>query len=466
MALQGVIAKFKRNDTNTMKNILLLGAGRSASSLIQYLLQHAAAENWHITIGDINVDHLRDKLAQLDFAKAIVFNVHDEAQRATEVSKADLVISLLPAIFHIEVARECMKQETHLITASYVSPEFRELHEEAKQKNLTILMESGLDPGIDHMSAMAVIQRVQRMGGKITSFKSYTGGLVAPESDNNPWNYKFSWNPRNVVLAGQGTAKYIKNGEYKYIPYHQLFKRTDELYVEGYGHFDGYANRDSLSYREHYGLQDIPTMLRGTLRRIGYCAAWDVFVQLGLTDDSYDLEGVGSMTNRSYLEAFLPPAAFAKETTRQRLSRYVGIVPESEIMEKLVWLGLFEDTPLEMQVATPAQVLEKILVGKWKLEPGDKDMIVMQHLFEYELNGEQHELTSSLVVLGDDEVQTAMAKTVGLPVGILAKLLLQGKIDRRGVVIPIYPDLYEPVLEELKRYGVDFVEEEKVRAIH
>lgn len=449
-----------------MKRILLLGAGRSASSLIQYLLQHAPTENWHITIGDINVDHLQDKTAGLGFVNTLVFNVHDEAQRATEVSNADLVISLLPAVFHIEVARECLKQEKHLITASYVSPEFRELHKEAVQKNLTILMESGLDPGIDHMSAMAVIHRVQGMGGTITSFKSYTGGLVAPESDNNPWNYKFSWNPRNVVLAGQGTARYIKNGEYKYIPYHQLFRRTDELYVEGYGHFDGYANRDSLSYREPYGLQNIPTMLRGTLRRIGYCAAWDVFVQLGLTDDSYTLEGVDRMTKRSYLEAFLPPAALPDETTQHRLSRYLGIAPEGDVMEKLVWLGLFTDEVIGLQAATPAQVLEKILVEKWRLEPGDKDMIVMQHLFEYELNGEQHELTSSLVVLGDDSVQTAMAKTVGLPVGILAKLLLQGKINRRGVVIPIYPDLYAPVLEELKGYGVDFVEEERVKMQH
>ncbi|MDX5419656.1 MAG: saccharopine dehydrogenase NADP-binding domain-containing protein [Hymenobacteraceae bacterium] len=448
-----------------MKRILLLGAGRSASSLIQYLLQNAPSENWQITIGDINVDHLQARISQLDFAEAIVFNVHDEAQRAAEVSKADLVISLLPAIFHIEVARECLKQEKHLITASYVSPEFRELHEEAKQKGLTILMESGLDPGIDHMSAMAVIERVQGMGGKITSFKSYTGGLVAPESDNNPWNYKFSWNPRNVVLAGQGTAKYIKNGEYKYIPYHQLFRRTDELYLEGYGHFDGYANRDSLSYREPYGLQDIPTMLRGTLRRIGYCAAWDVFVQLGLTDDSYTLEGVENMTNRSYLEAFLPPTASTDETVQQRLCRYLSLPAEGGVMEKIEWLGLFEDMPIGLQAGTPALVLEKILVGKWKLEPGDKDMIVMQHLFEYRLNDEQHELTSSLVVLGDDEVQTAMAKTVGLPVGILAKLLLHGKIDRRGVVIPIYPEIYEPVLEELKRYGIDFVEEEKVKAV-
>ena len=362
------------------------------------------------------------------------------------------------------MARECLRQEKHLITASYVTAEFRELHKEAKQKNLTILMESGLDPGIDHMSAMALIKQVQGIGGKITSFKSYTGGLVAPESDNNPWNYKFSWNPRNVVLAGQGTAKYIRNGEYKYIPYHQLFRRIEQLQVEGYGSFDGYANRDSLSYREPYGLRDIPTMLRGTLRRVGYCAAWDVFVQLGLTDDSYTLEGSENMTYRSFLEAFIPVATLEQETLQQRLSRYLGISAEGEVMQKLEWLGLFEETPVGLKAATPAQVLEKLLVSKWRLEPGDKDMIVMQHLFEYELEGTLHELKSSLVVLGDDEVHTAMAKTVGLPVGILAKLLLQGRIRRHGVVIPIYPELYEPVLEELKGFGIDFVEQERVVA--
>ncbi len=444
-----------------MKNILLLGAGRSASSLIAYLLQNAPTENWHIRIGDIVVSHLQPTIANLPFAEALVFDVHNAVQREAEVKKADLVISLLPAIFHIEVARECLKQEKHLITASYVSPEIKELHTEAQAKNITILMESGLDPGIDHMSAMAAIRHIQAKGGKLTSFKSYTGGLVAPESDNNPWHYKFTWNPRNVVLAGQGTAKYIKNGEYKYIPYHQLFSRTDEFYVEGYGHFEGYANRDSLSYREPYGLQTIPTMLRGTLRRPGYCAAWNVFVQLGLTDDSYTLEGSESMTNRSYLEAFLPPA-YNGETTEKRLANYTGIEEFGEIMQKLAWLDFFEETPLNMPSATPAQVLEKILKEKWQLQPGDKDMIVMQHLFEYELSGEKRELTSSLVVKGDDEVQTAMAKTVGLPVAILAKLLLQGKITHRGVVIPIHFELYEPVLKELKSYGVDFLEKDAI----
>ncbi|MCX2738856.1 saccharopine dehydrogenase C-terminal domain-containing protein [Pontibacter anaerobius] len=445
-----------------MKKILLLGAGRSASSLIKYLFDNATAEDWHITIGDITISHLEPIVGPIAFAETITFNVHDAKQRATEVKKADLVISLLPAVFHIEVARECLKQEKHLITASYVSPDFLALHAEAQKKNLTILMESGLDPGIDHMSAMRVIRSIKDAGGKLTSFKSYTGGLVAPESDNNPWNYKFTWNPRNVVLAGQGTAKYIKNGQYKYIPYHKLFQRTDAFYVEGFGHFEGYANRDSLSYREPYGLLDIPTMLRGTLRRSGYCEAWDVFVQLGLTDDSYTLDGSEHMTYRTFVESFLPPAISPDQSMAERVSLYLGTPLEGEVMQKLVWLGLFEDTPVGLDAATPAQVLEKILKEKLSLEPGDKDMIVMQHQFGYEMNGELREITSTLVALGEDEVQTAMAKTVGLPVGILAKLLLQGKISHRGVVIPIYPELYEPVLAELEQYGIGFVETERV----
>lgn len=445
-----------------MKNILLLGAGRSASSLIRYLFNHAPTEEWQITIGDIVVADLQALVEPLPFARAIVFDVHNEEQRIGEVSKADIVISLLPAAFHLEVARECVKQGKHLITASYATPAFQVLQQEAKEKGLTFLMECGLDPGIDHMSAMAVIHGIKQQGGKLLSFKSYTGGLVAPESDNNPWRYKFTWNPRNVVLAGQGTAKYIVDGQYKYIPYHQLFKQTKDIFVEGYGTFEGYANRDSLSYRELYGLQDIPTMLRGTLRRKGYCQAWDAFVQLGLTDDSYILNSSENMTYRGFVESFLPPAVEVCQTTEQRLSKFLRIDENSEVMQKLKWLDLFTDTSVALSNATPAQVLEKILKEKWQLEPGDKDMIVMQHLFEYEWKGEKKEVSSTLVVTGEDEVHTAMAKTVGLPVGILTKLVLQGKVKHHGLVVPVYPDLYEPVLEELKQFGIELIEKETV----
>ncbi|WP_161888818.1 saccharopine dehydrogenase C-terminal domain-containing protein [Pontibacter russatus] len=445
-----------------MKRILLLGAGRSVSSLIKYLCDNAPAENWTIRIGDISVAHLQPLTEAIPCVDIMAFDVQNGRQLSEEVGQADLVLSMLPAAFHIVVARECLKQGKHLITASYATPALKELHAAAEEQNLIFLMESGLDPGIDHMSAMAVIQRIQAAGGRLTSFKSYTGGLVAPESDTNPWRYKFTWNPRNVVLAGQGTAKYIKNGSYKYIPYHQLFRRTEAIYVEGYGDFEGYANRDSLSYRELYGLRGIPTMLRGTLRRPGYCAAWDALVQLGLTDDSYTLEGAERMTYRSFVEAFLPPSTDAKQSVAERISLYINLPADGEVMEKLAWLGLFEDTPVALAAATPAQVLEKLLKEKWALAPGDRDMIVMQHLFEYEIGGEKREASSTLVATGDDEVHTAMAKTVGLPVGILTKLLLQGKIKRSGVLIPLYPELYEPVLEELKQHGIDFVEKERL----
>ncbi|TXK45924.1 saccharopine dehydrogenase [Pontibacter qinzhouensis] len=445
------------------KKILLLGAGRSATVLISYLLEHAAAAGWELTIGDVEVQHLQPVLAAKAFAKAIVIDVQEPTQRAAEVENADVVISLLPAAFHEVVARECLQQGKHLLTASYMSPAIQSLHEEALQKDILILMEAGLDPGIDHMSAMAALHQIRAKGGELLSFKSFTGGLVAPESDNNPWHYKFTWNPRNVVLAGQGTARYIEAGTYKYIPYHQLFTRTEKVEVAGYGVFEGYANRDSLSYRKLYGLQHIPTMLRGTLRKEGFCEAWNTFVQLGMTDDTYLLDSTINLTKCSFLESFLPPAAVPGLPVQQRVASYLQLPQEHEVLQKLAWLGLFSEEPLQVQNATPAQVLEKLLKEKWSLSPGDKDMIVMQHQFVYELAGEQHELVSWLVVQGEDEVQTAMAKTVGLPVGILAKLLLQGKITKRGVAIPTDKELYKPVLQELQEFGVKFSEKEQVK---
>lgn len=282
---------------------------------------------------------------------------------------------------------------------------------------------------------------------------------MAPESDNNPWHYKFTWNPRNVVLAGQGTAKYIENGTYKYIPYPQLFRRTETFQIDGFGSFDGYANRDSLSYREPYGLQNIPTMLRGTLRRPGYCQAWQVLVQLGLTDDTYALEDAAHMTYRALVESLLP-ASSPGTNLKEKVATYVGLAPEAEELRLVEWTGLFDEVPIGLENATPAQALEKLLVQKWKLSPGDKDMIVMLHQFEYELKGARKKLTSSLVVLGDDEVHTAMAKTVGLPVGIATKLLLEGKLPAKGVVVPLQAELYEPILEELEQFGVRFTEQE------
>ena len=440
-------------------NVLLLGAGRSATVLISYLFRQANISGWQVTVADLEVTHV--PIPDQEHVRIISLNIQEEAPLTAEVQQADLVISMLPAFFHPVIARLCLKLRKNLITASYVTPELKQLHQEAKTAGLSFLMESGLDPGIDHMSAMALLNNIRRKGGKIISYKSYTGGLVAPESDTNPWHYKFTWNPRNVVLAGQGTAKYLEDGQYKFIPYHQLFNRTEPLTIFNMGEFDGYANRDSLLYQEPYGLQEVQTLIRGTLRRRGYCQAWHLLVQLGLTDDSYLLPESQELTYREFLESYLPATPIKETDWLSRVANYLNIPPESEALKLLHWLE-FAEEPIGLNQATPAQVLEKLLLQKWQLEPQDKDMVVMQHLVTYELNGKRKELTSSLVVLGEDQSQTAMAKTVGLPVGIAAKLILEGKIKRTGIVIPTHPDIYEPILSELKTYGITFIETERL----
>lgn len=441
-----------------MKNILMLGAGRSSYSLIRYLVEHAPKFDWQLTIADQNIDFVLSKVGDSPSVEAKVFNVLDEEQVHFEVEKADLVISMLPARFHHIVAMACIQHGKHMVTASYVSPEVKRLEEEAKQKGVLFLNEIGLDPGLDHLSSMKTIDRLKGAGYKMHCFESFTGGLVAPESDNNPWGYKFTWNPRNVVLAGQGTAvKFRQENNYKYIPYQKLFRRTEIIEIEGYGRFEGYANRDSLKYIEEYGLHGIPTIYRGTLRRPGFCRAWDAFVQLGATDDSYIVEGSEEMTYREFINSFL--AYNPHDSVELKLMHYLKIDQDSDLMDKLSWLGIFENTRVGLKNATPAQILEKILQEKWSLEPEDKDMIVMWNKFEYIDHQHQKQLfTSHMVVKGENHNETAMAKTVGLPLAIATKMILTGKINLSGVHIPTSAEIYEPVLKELEKYGITFVE--------
>ncbi len=443
-----------------MKKILVIGAGRSSSSLIKYLLENAEKENWYIKVGDMNLELAKEKVAGYERGEAFQFNALDADQRAKEVKNSDFVVSMLPARFHIEVVKDCIKFKKDVITPSYVSKEMKALDEEARQAGIIIMNEIGVDPGIDHLSAKKVLDEIAEMGGEMTCFESFTGGLVAPESDDNPWNYKFTWNPRNVVLAGQGgAAKFIQEGKYKYIPYHKLFRRTEIIEVEGNGRFEGYANRDSLKYRAVYGLEDIPTIYRGTLRRVGFSRAWNVFVQLGATDDSYILEGSKDMTKRDFINSFL--AYNPHDSVELKLRHYLKIDQDDEIWFKLVWLGIFENTPLNLKEdATPAQILQKILEDKWTLAPDDKDMIVMWHKFGYKLNGEDKEIHSSMTYIGKDQTYTAMSDTVGLPVGICAKMILNGTIQLKGVQIPIHKEIYTPVLKELETYGIKFNEVE------
>ena len=440
-----------------MKKILVIGAGRSAVTLIKYLLDNAKSNNWMVIVADYSEELAKSAVVEHEQGKAIFFDVNNAEQREEEIKNTDIVISMLPASLHVVVAEDCVRLKKNLVTASYVSAQISGLDEAAKQAGVLILNEIGLDPGIDHMSAMQVIDKIKANGGVLTSFKSFCGGLVHPDYDNNPWNYKFTWNPRNVVLAGQGTAQYIENGEYKYIPYPKLFERIEKMSVLDAGEFEGYANRDSLSYRKAYGLEDIPTLFRGTLRRSGYSSAWNIFVQLGMTDDTYKIENSENISNRDFLNMFLP---FDTELTlEQKLCNEFRLDTDSSIFNKISWLGIFENTKVGLKDASPAMLLEAILEEKWALAAEDKDMIVMQHQFEYTQNGAEQKLNSSLVVFGDDPRYTAMAKTVGLPAAIATKLILNGEISATGVLIPTTKDIYVPVLEELATYGINFVEE-------
>jgi saccharopine dehydrogenase (NADP+, L-glutamate forming) len=439
-----------------MKTILILGAGRSSSSLITYLLDQAALHQWHVVVGDASLEMARQKIGSHPSGRAVEFDIQ-QPKSAEVIAGADVVVSLLPPPFHPIVAVNCLKYNKHMLTASYISDEMKAFDEEARAKGLIFINECGLDPGIDHMSAMQVIDRIRLRGGELISFESFTGGLIAPETDpENPWRYKFTWNPKNVVMAGQGTAKYLQEGKFKYIPYQQLFKRITDVHVPGLGDFEGYANRDSLKYIDTYKLSGISTMLRGTLRNKGFCTAWNVFVQLGCCDDTYEMEGVDTMTHADFLNAFLDGKG---KTIEEKILDYNHLVANNEI-KFLHWSGFFDQEPVGLSKGTPAQVLEHILNKKWKLNSGDKDQIVMWHRFIYEQKGKQHEIQASLVATGADSIYTAMAQTVGLPLGIATKLLLQGKIKARGVVIPITSEIYNPVLEELKTMGIELNERE------
>lgn len=440
-----------------MQTILILGAGLSSASLIGYFLDHAAGQ-WKLRVGDIDPEKAQLRIGNHPSGEAFAFDVFHPAQRRAEISAASLVISLLPARMHHLVAETCVEIGRNLVTASYLTPAIRTLHDAAKEKGIVLMNECGVDPGIDHMSAMQGIHRIRKEGGTLLSFESNTGGLVAPGYENNPWQYKFTWNPRNVVLAGSEGARFLHNGKFKYIPYHKVFQRIETIQVPGLGAFEVYGNRDSLAYRETYGLENLQTMFRGTIRRPGFCEAWDIFVQLGATDDTYVMEETEQMTHREFINSFM---AYQTEIPIEtKLARYMGFREDSEMMKRLQWLGIFDNKKIGVAGLTPAKVLQKILEQKWKLEPGDKDMIVMQHQFDFLKNGEHIKRYATMVHIGKASPRTAMSDTVGLPLAMTARRILEGSYNEPGVQLPITPNIYDPVLKELETCGIRFIEEE------
>ena len=443
-----------------MREILIVGAGKSTSVLIQHLLNQAEKEDLFLKIGDLDLENAKKACGNHPRCEAFALDVFKAESREPAIKSATIVISMLPARFHIEVARDCLKYGKSMVTASYISKEMRALDEEVKKKGLVFMNEIGVDPGIDHMSAMKVIDDIRDKGGKMLLFESFTGGLVAPESDTNLWNYKFTWNPRNVVVAGQGgVAEFIQEGKFKYIPYHRLFRRTEFLEIEGFGKFEGYANRNSLDYQSIYGLEDVLTLYRGTIRRVGFSRAWNMFVQLGMTDDSFVMNDSENLSYRDFVNSFLPYSP--TDSVELKMRHQLKIDQDDIMWDKLTELDLFNPNKMiGVKNATPAMALQQILMGKWTLSPDDKDMIVMYHKFGYELNGERKQIDSTMVHLGKNQHETAMAKTVGLPVALATIMILNGNISTPGVQLPIQREVYEPVLKALEDHNITFKEAE------
>jgi saccharopine dehydrogenase (NADP+, L-glutamate forming) len=430
---------------NFIKNILLFGAGKSATVLIDYLKKKSAEKNWLLTVADNNLEVVQSKLGNHPNTHAIQINIENAIQRKQLVSKADIVISMMPPLLHYPIAMDCIEFSKDLLTASYTDIKIQALSNEINERGLLFLCEMGLDPGIDHMSAMQLIHGIKSKNGIIRSFKSHCGGLVAPENDDNPWHYKISWNPRNVVLAGKSGAVFKMNGQVIEIPYTEIFNSKEQVSIPGLSALSFYPNRDSISYIDLYELRDIPTFIRTTLRYPSFLNGWKKVVDCLCTDEKeiYKTEGM----------------SIAHFFDHQFKKSGIAELSDPIILEMFLFLGMMDhQTKLPMSKGSAADILQFVLENKLALKPGEKDMVVMLHEIEYSIGEKTHRVESSLVTFGVDDQRTAMAKTVGLPLGIAAVLILEGKIKEKGLHIPIKASIYEPVLMELAKESIQFTE--------
>jgi len=441
-----------------MKNVLICGAGMSATDLISYMLKHAEEYNWNVTVGDISVETAKMKIGGHPRGKAVYFDCYDTAIMERYIKDADIVISLLPPGMHAAAAKIALQYNAHVVTASYASQEMIEMHEVAKEKGLIFLNELGADPGIDHMNGMRSIEKIRKKGGELSVFTSYCGSLVAPESNDNPWGYKFTWSPMNVILAGSAGACYYKNGRLRTIPYNRLFSNPEVINIPGFREFEAYENRDSVAYKKKYGLDDIPTMIRATLRYPGFCEGWNLLIKLGLTADNYQIEGSEKMTYRQWVSSYLPENG---ESVEKALIDILQIEQGGELHEQLLWTDLLSDRPIRRVNGTPAEILLDLMLDKLKFKQDDTDMLVFYERLEYKLEGELFEHVSYMVTKGMDHLHTAISRTVGLPAAIGAKLILNGDIKSRGVLFPWTKEVYDPVLDELERYGIAYTSYDK-----
>jgi saccharopine dehydrogenase (NADP+, L-glutamate forming) len=443
-----------------MKNVVVFGAGLVAGAHVKYLLEHG----YRVTVASRTVGKARELAGDHPNGRAIAFDIEKEGDsRLGEiVAQHDLAVSLLPFIYHPRVARACLRAGKHMVTTSYVKDEMRALDGQAKKVGVTLLNEVGVDPGIDHMTAMKIIHRVQKNGGEITSFTSYCGGLPAPEANTNPFGYKFSWSPRGVLLASKNAARFRQDGQLVEIPGSDLFEHYWTVPVEVEGkliNFEGYPNRDSLPYAETYGITSTRTMFRGTLRNVGWCATIKKFVELGLLDEA-ERDDLAGLTCAQFLAKLVGKKSAAD--LKAGLAARLNIAPDSFIIGNMEWLGLLSDQPLPAGPKSPVDIMTATMLSKMQYAPGERDMLILQHEFLAEYPGRKEKITSTMIDFGIPHGDTSMNRAVGLPAAVGARLILEGKLTLAGVLVPVIPEVYEPVLEELQRLGIHFDEKTQV----
>ena len=435
-----------------MKQILILGAGLVARPAVRYLLGKGGL---NVILADQDVDRAEAIIAGHPNGNAVRMDVKDETILAKRVSEANIVVSLLPWTLHSVIARLCLAHNKHLVTASYVKDDMQALDVTAKEKGLIFLNEVGVDPGLDHMSAMQIIDAVRRDGGRIDSFFSYCGGLPALESNNNPLGYKFSWSPEGAMLAATNDGRYMEHGKVIEVPGDELFKHYWLKSVPGAGVFEAYVNRDALPYLKIYGIEDAAGMYRGTLRNIGYCETWDFIKQLGLLNQKmkFDFDEV------SPREVLTNIVNCQGKDVRAGVAAYLGIAEHSLTLKKLEWLGLLSDRRLKIGTASVFEMFAHTLKHRLVYDEGEMDLLVMHHEFEaiYPEQPRQR-IQSSLIDYGIPGEDSSMSRTVGYPVAIAASLLAEGKITLTGVLRPVHPQIYEPILAECRRLGIRFEE--------
>ena len=435
-----------------MKNALVLGAGLVSRPLIRYLLDRP---DIHARVASRTVSKARKLIDGHPNGEAVELDVADNDALESLISKCDLAISLLPCAHHLRVAELCITHGKHLVTTSYIQPAMRKLDRPARDAGVLLLNEAGLDPGIDHMSAMRVIHRVQGTGGKIVSFASYCGGLPAPEANMNPFGYKFSWSPRGVLLAGRNPARFLRGGAVVEIPGDKLFDNHWSVQINGLGEFEGYPNRDSLPYLETYGIQDATGIFRGTLRYPGWCATLKKIVDLGFLDDT-EMPASNELTWAQFTARLI--GASGERPIREEAANFLGMGANSPELDRIAWLGLFDNEPVPEGTRSPLDALEAQMLGKMQYAPDERDMIILKHQFTVEYPDRSEEITSTLIEYGIPGGDSAMARTVGLPAAIATRLILEEQIQLAGVHVPVLPEIYEPILDELGNWGINFEE--------